>query len=129
MCENIVLYSLFKFIRHEQFTKIADDTTSHYILQLDPDETVLHVLKKLKPNHFIKKHLPPYKKATSDHAADTCSICLDHYTTATYTRTLPCGHMFHKKCVDKWLKQTFHCPYCRHTYPIPLEKVVDIDLE
>jgi hypothetical protein len=129
MCEeNIVIFSLFKFIQHEQFAKIADDTSSHYILQLAPDETVLHVFKKLKPVHYIKKHLPPYKKATQNHLAETCSICLDHYTTATYTRTLPCGHTFHKKCVDKWLKQAFDCPYCRHTYTIPVEKVIDITL-
>jgi hypothetical protein len=126
--DNIVIYSLFKFVQHEQFAKIADDITSQYILRLEPDESVLHVFKKLKPGHFIKKHLPSHKKPTSEHLADTCSICLDLYTTNTYVRTLPCAHMFHKKCVDKWLKKTFQCPYCRHAYTIPLEKVMDIDL-
>lgn len=28
-------------------------------------------------------------------------------------RHLPCGHAFHVKCIDVWLKQSITCPKCR----------------
>jgi hypothetical protein len=127
----MIVYSLFKFICHEKFPDISKDKTCQYTLKLNTQEKVLHVLKMLKPHMFIKKHFPPYTKVTAkDLVAETnsCSICLDLYATTTYKRTLPCGHAFHKTCVDKWLKQAFHCPYCRHEYAIPLEKVFEINL-
>jgi len=131
MCENMIVYSLFKFICHEKFPEISMDKTCQYTLKLNTNEQVLHVLKKLKPHMFIKTHFPPYAKVTAKDVAaenNSCSICLDLYATTTYKRTLPCGHTFHKTCVDKWLKQAFHCPYCRHEYVIPLEKVFEINL-
>lgn len=45
-----------------------------------------------------------------------CAICLcgcplgdDH------SRTLPCGHIFHQACIDKWLSKSRTCPSCRHS--------------
>ena len=41
-----------------------------------------------------------------------CSICLE--TSDTDTVKLPCKHMFHKKCINKWIKRKKSCPCCRH---------------
>ena len=27
----------------------------------------------------------------------------------------PCGHIFHEKCLDKWLRTKTQCPYCRES--------------
>ena len=37
---------------------------------------------------------------------DECSICLEPYN-------LPCGHTYHKECIDEWLKKHNTCPGCR----------------
>lgn len=46
---------------------------------------------------------------------ETCSICTDEFNMGEESRKLPCGHVFHPACIDKWIasgKET--CPNCRH---------------
>lgn len=45
----------------------------------------------------------------------TCSICLEDFTPTTSVRQLvPCGHAFHKECVDRWVVDVAGvCPLCR----------------
>ena len=46
---------------------------------------------------------------------ECCNICCEDYIVGQYKRTLPnCNHIFHKKCVDKWLKTKSNCPICRN---------------
>ena len=59
---------------------------------------------------------------------NTCSICLDIFYNIKHIRIklccnyidkkilpvmLNCGHIYHKKCIDPWLKKHNDCPYCR----------------
>ncbi|CAN6247976.1 unnamed protein product [Urochloa humidicola] len=46
--------------------------------------------------------------------ADECRVCLSRIRASEATRRLPCRHVFHRDCVDRWLvscKRT--CPLCR----------------
>ncbi|KAL9258542.1 E3 ubiquitin-protein ligase-like protein [Drosera capensis] len=42
-----------------------------------------------------------------------CCICLSKYANNDELRELPCDHLFHKECVDKWLKMNALCPLCK----------------
>ncbi|KAJ0240972.1 RING-H2 finger protein ATL39 [Hirschfeldia incana] len=43
-----------------------------------------------------------------------CVICLNEYKEDEMLRLiLPCGHVFHVDCVDKWLSYHSTCPICR----------------
>ena len=42
-----------------------------------------------------------------------CAICLSDYEPGEQLRVLPCGHRFHKACVDEWLRVNASCPTCR----------------
>jgi E3 ubiquitin-protein ligase RNF167 len=43
-----------------------------------------------------------------------CSVCLEAFRKGEKVRTLPqCGHVFHRACVDRWLRMHSACPLCR----------------
>lgn len=42
-----------------------------------------------------------------------CCICLAKYSDNDELRELPCSHLFHTECVDKWLKINALCPLCK----------------
>ncbi|ORX48038.1 hypothetical protein DM01DRAFT_1376999 [Hesseltinella vesiculosa] len=64
---------------------------------------------------------PPSRSTLNDsddaekRAADcSCVICLDIYNGQDVIRTLPCGHEFHRDCIDLWLtKKSDTCPLCQ----------------
>jgi hypothetical protein len=51
---------------------------------------------------------------------EVCAICQYHLNPnkkrKRYVRTLPCGHHFHGKCIDKWKTKQYTCPLCRESY-------------
>lgn len=67
--------------------------------------------KKLKP-HFLF-----YRNANME-----CSICFEEIKRG---KTLTCGHEFHAKCINQWVKvgRNRNCPMCR-TYIIPVKNVM-----
>jgi len=67
--------------------------------------------------------LPKYRLIKKDDKLikdeEKCVICLDNYKVNEYKRELKCGHVFHKKCIDKWFKKRSDnksCPLCRNNY-------------
>lgn len=52
-------------------------------------------------------------KAASDGEGDCC-VCLSRLKEEDVMRRLPCGHLFHRECVDRWLAMCRRtCPLCR----------------
>nr|XP_009614028.1 putative RING-H2 finger protein ATL53 [Nicotiana tomentosiformis] len=62
-----------------------------------------------------------YSKARKqeDKCVDTvCVICLGDVSLGEPRRFLPiCGHGFHTKCIEPWLKMNSICPLCRNPVP------------
>ena len=46
-----------------------------------------------------------------------CPVCLEDFNGAgkapTTLRELPCKHLFHAGCIDRWLRDSPRCPVCR----------------
>nr|KAJ0193248.1 hypothetical protein LSAT_V11C800415410 [Lactuca sativa] len=68
--------------------------------------------------HDIQNHIPPFQYPAADKstaaASDDCSICLEYFNEGEICRVLPvCDHVFHARCVDKWLTKVPNCPICR----------------
>lgn len=42
-----------------------------------------------------------------------CRICITDFVEGETLRSLPCLHVYHKECIDKWLQKNAICPVCR----------------
>ncbi|XP_062500173.1 E3 ubiquitin-protein ligase RNF103-like [Corticium candelabrum] len=75
-----------------------------------------------RPTEYIKK-LPTWKHCVSGQQrfrpvhvlhCENCVICLADFNRREILCALPCGHMFHRVCVVRWLeKRSELCPVCR----------------
>ena len=101
------------------------DEEHNYILP-DNDDVSSMALLEIVNNYGIKedlffnpqknlKHLKLKKIKENDILTETvCSICLENYKKNEFYRVLNCNHIFHKKCIDRWLKKDhLNCPMCR----------------
>jgi len=69
----------------------------------------------VKATHSQIAALPTfhYKRCcSSDESQEPCSICLSGFGEGVHMRRLPCGHQFHRQCIDKWLRRNKRCPLC-----------------
>uniref|UniRef100_A0A3B4B1F2 RING-type domain-containing protein n=1 Tax=Periophthalmus magnuspinnatus TaxID=409849 RepID=A0A3B4B1F2_9GOBI len=44
--------------------------------------------------------------------AGPCAVCLEPFYNNQCLRVLPCGHEYHRDCVDPWLLLRHTCPLC-----------------
>lgn len=87
------------------------ETTTEPDVERGLDEATLRSYPKV-----VYRELPSPEKATT---AACCSICLaDYKESDVLRRLLECGHLFHVRCVDPWLRRNPTCPVCR-TSPMP----------
>lgn len=58
--------------------------------------------------------LPKLRQFTTTQPPD-CSICYEPIADHSLIRDIPCGHVYHQKCLDTWLLMSPHngCPICR----------------
>lgn len=63
---------------------------------------------------YLNLHNSPddIEKAIYEDENPECPICLEDITNTKYT-ILKCNHIFHKHCVNSWLKKQVTCPMCR----------------
>ncbi len=43
-----------------------------------------------------------------------CSICLEKFKNNDNTMIIPCTHLFHPNCIQKWMKIKNICPICKY---------------
>ncbi|KAK4414793.1 RING-H2 finger protein ATL70 [Sesamum alatum] len=103
------------------------NTTTFVLPQRNPppvppppgDHTVEVGLDEATLTSYPKLLYSEAKVSHKDSTASCCSICLADYKNSDMLRVLPdCGHLFHQKCVDPWLRLHPTCPVCR-TSPMP----------
>ena len=53
-----------------------------------------------------------------------CIICLNEYKIRDKIATLPCFHIFHKNCFEKWMIEKRWCPICK--FNMSLESILSL---
>jgi len=46
-------------------------------------------------------------------AENACTICLEGFAAGSKATQLACGHLFHTRCIERWLSDHVVCPLCR----------------
>ena len=49
---------------------------------------------------------------------EICCVCMDNFSCNQEVYRLDCKHIFHKNCLDEWIKYKPECPTCRNTLPV-----------
>ncbi len=62
-----------------------------------------------------RENFPPprTKTCTQRENGTNCRICFNDVVTNDVITDLPCNHIFHKDCMDRWREYKHECPLCR----------------
>lgn len=76
------------------------------LLQLDAQ-----VPNKTAPDTLVSKLPTSTFTPDSSEPAGPCSVCMELYSAGETLAKLPCGHSFHKDCIERWLLNSSpNCP-------------------
>ncbi|BDA45933.1 probable E3 ubiquitin-protein ligase ATL41 at C-terminar half [Coccomyxa sp. Obi] len=103
-------------IAQQQFNQLVDVMTYEELYEYFGGPSMPEGLSE-----EVMEALPTAKVGWRDGAATVtgrqvseCAICLEGFARGEKVRELPaCSHVFHKACVDRWLRSHSACPLCR----------------
>ncbi|KAK2977659.1 hypothetical protein RJ640_015656 [Escallonia rubra] len=76
-------------------------TTTHRSSSL-PENPFTGLIRYVSANCFFLKA-----------SGGECSICHEDFVPRDMVNRLPCSHIFHTRCILRWLKRSNTCPLCR----------------
>lgn len=82
----------------------------------------------------LEKYAP--MKSAGFPCGKACAVCLEDPAHGSSVRELPCSHVYHRACIDRWFDLSNCCPTCRkpvrpddHTPIIPTRDQIRPDLD
>lgn len=80
-----------------------------------------HVLRRTPAGRTAIESLPEVKIEDLNEVADSsCAICWEEFKETEADAeivSMPCKHVFHRKCITHWLQISNICPLCRFELP------------
>eukprot|EP00438_Fugacium_kawagutii_P009710 Skav211713 [mRNA] locus=scaffold2852:330095:330640:- [translate_table: standard] len=98
--------------RAAMFQAMRDSRTVQLLLSSDISPQQLEVLRSSVEFHRRRTVVENMLEDVHGEEPGTCSICFDEGSDEKEAR-LPCGHRFHRSCVERWLLFRYvRCPIC-----------------
>lgn len=71
-------------------------------------------LSKLNSKRVATRRIQKkFRKALANPNLEECPICYGTMLYPRLTKTLRCGHKFHRKCIEQWNATNPSCPFCK----------------
>lgn len=103
------------FGTRQQSNQLIESILSNMIQEgIDDEESVgvsQATMENLRNNASVINESQPIQQ---------CSICLESINVGESCASLPCEHMFHLSCIERWCSSHNSCPMCRR--PIDTER-------
>lgn len=105
----ISLIPLLIFIIHTYKNVITAPTATELtIAELTTITIELNHLSQLQVDEIQKT------KWSCKDGVNTCTVCIEDFDIGDEVKTLPCKHVFHSLCINKWvLERSTVCPNCK----------------
>lgn len=95
------------FTRNDSFVYDDDDDDDYDYYEIDEEEM-----------EFVpasESSIEALEKVSDLSLGLRCAICLEEEKEEV--KRMPCGHVFHARCIQQWLANSHLCPLCRHAMP------------
>jgi len=92
-----------------------DDNNNNFKNNLFKEEDAKEILRYI-PSSIVKEIKQPNDNNYR------CTICLSEFQIGEKESTLPCLHMYHTNCIEKWIIRDRSCPVCK--YDISLDSIL-----
>ncbi|KAJ3615275.1 hypothetical protein NHX12_018843 [Muraenolepis orangiensis] len=79
--------------------------------QLSEDQQV-RIAQRVGLMQYLPKGFFHPGSEASDRKVKECVICMVDFELGEAIRFLPCLHIYHVDCIDRWLLRSFTCPSC-----------------
>ena len=100
------------------------------------NEIMLDIIQQVSANsvheylQLVRNQTVCYRLGPKDpHIGEECCICLDEFKYKSKVCRLECCHLFHKKCIEKWLLEKPICPLCKYDIFEELDIIIEVDDE
>mgnify|MGYP000877261551 CR=1 FL=1 len=71
----------------------------------------------------------PDKFRTAFVEKEVCAVCLDNFVNEqSVVQWRGCRHLFHERCIQRWIQQKRTCPLCKTTYGTPCSPLIKTQL-
>ena len=100
---GIRLINLVNKLTNKNDENIIEETNENGLTQ-NENNNIEKIIETL-PTSILKKKI--------ENSSIQCIICMEDFLVGDKVSTLPCFHVFHTNCIDKWLLKTHSCPICK----------------
>lgn len=107
---NVHTHLVSRLSRLHQFVRVIEEQGG-LVYGRPPQGATQEVIERNTLPHKYKR--VRRSSEIDDDEGEKCTICLSLFEIENDVRRLPCMHLFHMDCVDRWLITNKHCPICR----------------